>query len=156
MEYGLKKYQTLKSINYFKNNCFFLIFQSSNMNSKEWVVIEQKIKKQKLKHCKILNGTTTKVLNNSIYKNYSNLTAGLTLFMKPSFKSTELIKIELDRKFKSFALLSIKLNDKIYAVNQIKNMKNFNYRKNIFYLNKLLEKSTKAFYVLKKVRNNVI
>ena len=151
MDYNLKKYQIFKTEKYFKNNNFFLFFHSSKINSKEWIKIEQKIKILKLKYYKVLNGTTLKIINNSIYKNYSKVICGLILFIKPNFKLTEIKISELNKELKLlFVLLSIKLNNKIYLPSQISNIKSFLYKKNVFNLYKTLEKSMKSTYIFKK------
>ena len=156
MDYNLKKYKVLKFKNYLKNCSFLLIFHSSKISSKDYIKIEQTFKKLKLKNYKILNGISSKTLKNSIYIKYYNLISGLMLFIKPSFKSTSIKLIELKKDLK-FLLLTVKLNNKMYSVSQINSIKEFSYKKNIFDLYKLLAKTKKNSYVLKKInRNNVI
>ena len=86
MDYNLKNYQTLKTKKYLKKNSFFFIFQSSKINYKEGIQIEQKIKTLKLKHYKVLNEISSKIIDNSIYKNHSKLISGLILFFKTKFQ----------------------------------------------------------------------
>ena len=106
MDYNLKKYQIFKTEKYFKNNNFFFIFHSSKIKLKEWIQIEQTIKKLKLKHYKIFNGTTSKIVNNSIYKNYSKVICGLVLFLKPNFKLTETKISEINKELKLLFVLA--------------------------------------------------
>ena len=131
MDYNLKNYQILKTKNYFKKNKFFFVLQSSKINLKEEIQLEQKIKTLKLKHYKILNGISSKTLKNSIYIKYYNLISGLMLFIKPSFKSTSIKLIELKKDLK-FLLLTVKLNNKMYSVSQINSIKEFSYKKKYF------------------------
>ena len=152
MDYNLKNYQILKTKKYFKNNNFFFIYHSSKLNSKDWIKIEQKIKKLKLKHYKIFNGTTIKIIQESIYKNYSKSISGLILVIKPKFKSTEIKLLELKKELKIlFVLLSIKVNNKIYFVSQISDIETFSYKKEVLKLYKILEKSTKISNIFKKI-----
>ena len=151
MDYNLKKYQILKLKKYFKNNNFFFILHSSKINSKEWIQIEQKIKKLKLKYYKIFNGTASKIIDNSIYANYTQVISSLVVFIKPSFKSTEIKLKILEKELKSlFILLSVKLNNKIYFISQVSSINSFSYKQNVFDLYKVLEKSLKVPYTLKK------
>ena len=151
MDYNLKKYQILKLKKYFKNNNFFFILHSSKINSKEWIQIEQKIKKLKLKYYKIFNGTASKIIDNSIYANYTQVISSLIVFIKPTFKSTEIKLKILEKELKSlFILLSVKLNNKIYFISQVSSINSFSYKQNVFDLYKVLEKSLKVPYTLKK------
>ena len=152
MDYSLKEYQILKTKKYFKNNNFFFIYHSSKVNSKEWIQIEQKFKKLKLKCYKILNGTAYRIMNNSIYKNYTKMISGLIVFVKTDFKSTEIDIKDLEKELKSlFVLISVKLNNNIYLTSQILKIKTFSYKQNIFNLYKTFEKSQKIAYTLQKI-----
>lgn len=151
METNFKEYQITKTKKYFKTNSLFFIFNFSKLNSKEWLKTEQKIKQIKLTHYKTLNGITKKVLINSKHINYANLISGLIIFLKPNLKQTELKIEELIKKLKPlFLLLAIKLNSKIYFIPQISKIKTLSYKKNIFNLHKVLEKSTKTLVLFKK------
>ena len=148
MDYNLKNYQILKTKNYFKKNNFFFVVQSSKINLKEEIQLEQKIKTLKLKHYKILNGITLKLIKYSIYKRYYKLIGGLISLIKPKFKSTE-IRIDKLKKELKFLLLIVKLNNKIYPESQISNIRTFSFKQNVFNFYKVLEKTTKISYILK-------
>jgi hypothetical protein len=149
MNYTLKEYQIKKTKKYFKNNSIFFFFNFSKLKPKEWLKIEQQLKQLKLTQYKILNGITTKVFYDSTFKNYSNLITGLITLVKPNFKNIELKLNELTKKLSTlFALLSLKLNTKIYLATQLLKIKILSYEKNMLQLHKTLEKSTKTFYVL--------
>ena len=151
MDYNLKKYQILKIKNFFKNTNFLFIYHSSKLNSKEWIQTEQKLKKLKMEHYKIYNGTSIRIIKRSIYKHYSNIISSLILLIKPKFKSTEIKLLELKKKLKmQFVLLIIKFNNKIYMVSQVEDIKTFSYKKEVFNFYKVLEKSTKTSVYLKK------
>ena len=148
MDFNLKNYRVFKVKTYFKKCNFFFFFHSIKVISNEWVAIEQYLKKLKLKYYKIFNGTTRKTIDNSIYKNFSKLISGTILFVEPQFKTTVLNLNLLEKELKPlFALLSIKLNDKIYSVEQLKNFKVFS-KKNMFNLHRSLDQHLKTSYRL--------
>ena len=144
MDYNLKEYQILKTKKNFKNNNLFFIYHSPKLHSKDWIKIEQKLKKLKIKHYKIFNGITKKVIKNSIYKNYYNTISGLILIIKPKYKLTEIKLENIKKELKTlFVLFSIKCNNNIYTVSQVSNLKIFSYNNETFSLHKILEKSIK-------------
>jgi len=149
MDFNLKSYRVLKVKNSLKNCDFFFFFHSAKLTSNEWVSIEQDLKKLKLKYYKVFNGTTSETLKNSVYKNFNQIICGIILFIEPRFKLTtlELTSIRKDLK-PLFALLSVKLNNKIYSIEQLKGFKAFSYKQNMFNFYKSLEKGLKLTYLL--------
>jgi hypothetical protein len=149
MEFNLKSYRILKIKKYFKNTDFFFFFNTTKLTLNQWLSVEQDLKKSKLKHYKILNGTTLKTLKKSVFKNLNPVICGVILFIKLDFKSTELDLNLLSKNFKNlFSLISVKLNCKVYSVTQIKKMKRFSYRENMLNLQKILEKTLKTSYII--------
>ena len=149
MDYTLKEYQIKKTKKYFKNNSIFFFFNFSKLKPKEWLKIEQQLKQLKLTQYKVLNGITTKIFCDSIFINYLNIITGLITLIKPDLKNTELKLNELTKKLSPlFALLSLKLNTKIYLTTQFFKIKTLSYETNILQLHKTLEKSTKILYIL--------
>lgn len=148
MDFNLKNYRIFKTKKYLKNSEFFLLYHAPKLNSKEWIKIEQELKKLNLEYYKVFNGTTLKTMNNSIYKNFTPLISGIVIFIKPIEKFTELDLQILNKNLKSFfVLLAIKLNNKIYSIEQIKNIPGFSYNKNMFSLYRNLEKYIKMSYL---------
>jgi hypothetical protein len=149
MDFNLKSYRVLKVKNYLKNCDFFFFFHSAKLTSNEWISIEQDLKKLKLKYYKVFNGTTLETINNSVYKNFNQIICGIVLFIEPRFKLTTLELDLIKRHLKPlFALLSVKLNNRIYAVEQLKGFKTFSYKQNMFNFYRSLEKGLKSTYVL--------
>lgn len=149
MDFNLKSYRVLKVKNYFKKCNFFFFFHSVKLTSNEWIRVEQDLKKLKLKYYKVFNGTTLNTINNSIYKNFNQIICGIVLFIEPKFKSTSLEFNSITKDLKPlFALLSVKLNNKIYSVAQLKGLKTFSYQQNMFNLHRSLDKYLKVTYVL--------
>ena len=149
MDFNLKDYQIFKLKKYFKNNNFFFLFHSAKLNLNQWTITEQNLKKLKLNYYKTLNGTTLKTLKNSIYRNVSSVISSFVVFIDPKFKTTEFDLDLLAKNFKkSFSLISLKLNNKIYSPVQLKGLKSLSYNKNMFNLHKSLDRHLKSSYLL--------
>lgn len=149
MDFNLKDYQILKLKKYFKKNSFFLLFHSAKLSLNQWVVVEQELKKLKLNYHKPLNGTTLKIFEKSIYKNYSPIITNFVIFIDPKFKTTELDLERLIKDMKpSFSLISLKLNNKIYSPLQLKGVKSLSYKNNMFNLHRSLDEHLKTSYRL--------
>lgn len=149
MDLNTKSYQIFKLKKYFKNNDFFLLFHSAKLNSVKWLNTEQNLKKLKLGYYKPLNRTSVKTLQNSIYKNFTSSIGGFVLFVNSLYKDTELNLQTIVKNLKpSFALIGIKLNNKIYSTSQLKGMKDLSYKRNVFTLHQTLDKYLKTSYTL--------
>jgi hypothetical protein len=132
MQITTKNYNINKIKNYTKNNSFVFFFNGINRTATDWIIIEQKIKKIKFSYYKITNKISKKPLQNSIYFNIFSLINSVTFVLKPLFKFYELTKGILLKSFESilFIFLSLKLNNKIYSKNQIKNLFSLCYKDN--------------------------
>lgn len=149
MDFNLKDYQIFKLKKYFKNNSFFFLFQSAKLNLHQWIAIEQELKKLKLNYYKVLNGTTLKTFEKSIYKHSSPLITNLVIFIDSKHKTTEFDLERLKKDLKpSFLLISLKLNNKIYSPAQLKGVKSLSYKKNMFNLHRSLDQHLKTSYRL--------
>ena len=151
MDFNSKKYKIIKTKKYFKNNNLFFFFNSTKLKSSEWLLIEQELKKLKLKYYRILNGTALKTVGNSIFKNYSSLISGVVILIKPRLKSTLFNLNNLQKELKSlFSLVSVKLNNKIYSIKQLENFNQFSYKQNMFSFYQTLERYSKITYTISK------
>lgn len=94
---------------------------------------------------KIFNKTTKKLFNHSIYSIIKIFVSSVTFLIKPtnSFLTKKILKLKL--KFLLFDMFSIKINNKIYSINQFKSNYSLNYK-----LNKLLLFQYGIFYVKNK------
>ena len=130
MKFSLKDYKLLKTKKYIKNTNLFFVFNGINTNSKNSIEIQQALTKINFNCYKIFNKTSTKTLENSIYKNSKHVINGLIFFVKPE-KDKKISKKILFNDFENlkFIFLKIKLNNKIYVFNQLKNVNIFNYKK---------------------------
>nr|BCQ06498.1 hypothetical protein [Nitzschia putrida] len=148
MDFNFKTYQIVKLKKYFKTNNLFFLFHSAKLNLTKWSLIEQNLKKLKLNYYKPLNKTTVKTFKSSIYKNFDSNIVGFILFISPNYKTMELNLQSLIKSLKSFSFVSLKLNNKIYSVSQLKGLNDLSYKKSAFNFYKVLDKQLKTSYVL--------
>ena len=154
MHFTLKSYKVFKLKNYFKTKSLFIVFHCAKLNLKEWVHIEQKLKKLKLNYYKPLNKVTVRELKNSIYCNYSSIINGSVLFVSFDITNDSVFDLandlnQLQKSLKPlFIKVSLKLNNKLYSPQQLLKFQNLSYKKNVFKFNKVLNKFLKSSYVL--------
>ena len=100
-----------------------------SQNSLDWLLIEQGLKIIEFNYYKILNKTTVKTLNSSIYCKINSVIKGSTFFIKPQ-QNKPFLKQTIRNTFNPllFELLILKFNNKIYTVNSLKNIHTLNYR----------------------------
>ena len=74
-----------------------------------------------------------KTIKASIYTNYKQLIHSLTMFVNPKSKTTLTLK-KLINLEKILTLLSVKLNNKIYSISQLKNLNSLDYTNTVLQL----------------------
>ena len=147
MDFNLKNYKTIKIKKNIINSKFLVLFNISKPNFEKWANIQKKFTKIKLKFYQIHNKTVIKLLTNSILCNSTNLISSLTLFSTPKHLSTELEIKKVEKQLQPlFIFLFIKLNNKIYYINQVKTLNAFSYNKVIKNFYTQLNKSIKLVY----------
>jgi len=145
MEFELKNYKFFKIKHYLKKTHFFFFFNGINLNLKNWILIEQTLKKLKLKFYKIYNALIIKAIKNSIYENIKSLISGLIIILKPN--SENLLKLKKLLTINPLlTLLSIKLNNKLYSIPQLKKIIFLDFKKNAAILYKSLKTYLKIPY----------
>jgi len=98
-----------KLTKYIKKNDLFFVFHSAKSSLDKWASVEQSLKKLNLEYYKPLNRVTSKVLKNSVFKNFSSVIGGFILFINPSDKSVKLNLKSINKNLKpSFVLISAK------------------------------------------------
>lgn len=154
MKFNLKTYQISKTKQYLKKNNFLLFSVGANQDSQNWVTIEQGLHKLKLNYYKIYNNTTRKIIANSIYSNFISTVNSTFFFLKPQQNSKVFTKNTTISLFNSilFTVLAIKLNRKIYAIAQSKNINSFDYKKNISVMYQFLITNQKFSHTLNEKR----
>lgn len=140
MQFNSKIFQISKTKQYLRKNYFFLFSVSANQDAQNWVITEQNLHKLKLSYYKINNNTTVKALQNSMYINSISIINSTFFFLKPEQNNKLLTRYNLINILKSvfFIILAIKLNEKVYAIVQLKSIRSFNCKKNISILYQFL------------------
>ena len=143
----LRKYQAIKINSYIKTNTFLLFFLTNKSKNVSWRKNEQTLKKLKLTYYKTINKIVLKKFKDSIYKNFTALISGVILLITTNSK--QLKNFENIRKIlqNNFSLISLKLNNKIYSVNEVTKISVFSYKKNLFGFYQSLEKYLKINHI---------
>ena len=129
MKLSIKDYKTVKIKNYFKASHLFFFANGISRNSLDWLLAEQGLKTIGFNYYKVLNRTTIKTLNTSIYSNIKPVINGSTFLIKPEpnkYFLKQTIFNTLNPLF--FEVLSIKLNNKVYSIDSLKNIYSLEYR----------------------------
>ena len=149
MDFTHKRYQVLRLKKLFKKNSLLLIIHCSKLNFKKWMLLEQKFKKLKLNYYKPLNKVIFKEFKNSIYYNHLPIVNSFILLVNFSDKNNNFNLNHIEKVLKPlFVITSVKLNHKLYSIQQFKQYQNISYKKNIFKLNKVLNKFLKISYLI--------
>ena len=129
MELTIKDYKIGKTKKYLKNNNLFFFVNGINRNALDWLLTEQKLNTIGFKYYKVLNKTTVKTLNSSVYTKISSVVKGSTFLIKPQHNKL-FIKQTVLNTFNPlfFELLIFKFNNKIYSINSLKNTYSLNYK----------------------------
>lgn len=152
MQFNLKSYQISKTKQYLQKNNFLLFSIGANQNSQNWIAVEQSLHKLNLGYYKTYNNTAIKTLKNSVYKNSLNTVNSTFFFLKPQQNSRLLTRNNLINTLNSilFTVLAIKLNKKVYTITQSKNIRSFNYKKNVSVMYQFLVTNLKFSHSLAK------
>ena len=148
----LKKYQLTKIKKEIKNNKVIFFFHTTNLNSKNELKINKILFEEKLKSFNIKNNLLKIAFKESIFVNQSFLVKGSLCFLSNKLKKNIDNKLKDLLNFKSnLTLVAIKLNNKIYVIDQLKTLTNLDYINNFKILNRTLKNVFKhPYYTLKK------
>jgi hypothetical protein len=153
MDFNLKKYRIIKTKKKLKNSELIFFFHSAKIKSQKWILIEKKLKKLKLQYNQISNKTTSKILNNSIFKNLEQIVCSVVLLLNTRYKSTQIQIKTLNKDLEPlFVLLFLKLNNKIYTYSQFKTLNELSHRKTVLNFHNSLDKCLKTTI---KLTNNI-
>ena len=144
MTFKLKTYKTHKIKQLLKKNPLIFFFHITNLDSKNWIKIEQKKFYNNIRCYKLSNTLTKQVLNHSTLANLSIIINGSLCFVYYKNNNPEIQK--LIKLNKALPLLCLKLNKNIYSLNQLSNITTLNHTKNIKIFNKTLIKLLKTPY----------
>lgn len=149
MKLNFRNYQNIKIKQDLKKNNFLLFSIGVNQSAQNWINVEQVLHKLKLNYYKTYNNKTRKIIKNSIYKNLFNIFNGTFFFIKPKLNSKQkLVNNTVLKNLSSilFTIISIKINNKIYTIPQLKNINSFVYKNNIKIIYQFLLTNLKLLY----------
>ena len=124
MQFNLKRYKFKKIQYFFKNQNIFFLYNSTNLNFKNWIKIEQNLSKQNLKYFKIYNTLIKTFLKNSIFFNLTPLINGSVIIIYTS-KETNINLQKIINLNPLFTFLCLKFNNSIYSSYQIRTIYGF-------------------------------
>lgn len=155
MQLSVKNYKILKIKKYFKTNQLFFFISGINCNSINMLSIKQKLKVIGFNYYTILNETSIKILNISIYFTICSTLTGFTFLIKPLQNFFFLKQTVLNTFNQLFVkLLLIKLNNKLYTTKFFKKTYSLKYTQTkllLYQFNLALIKSNyKLFKYIKK------
>ena len=129
MKLSVKDYKIVKIKEYFKASHLFFFVNGISRNSLDWLLTEQGLKTIGFNYYKVLNRTTVKTLNTSIYTNIKPVINGSTFLVKPK-PNKYFLKQTILNTFNPlfFELLIIKFNNKIYPMSSLKNTYSLEYK----------------------------
>ena len=151
MKLNIKDYKIKKTKKYLKVNNLFFFVNGINKNALDWLLTEQEFKTIGFQYYKVLNKTTVKTLNCSIYKKISSVVKGATFLVKPRLNNL-FVKQTILNSFNSlfFELLVFKFNNKIYSTNSLKNAHSLDYEEAKLLIYQFNLTSIKACYKISK------
>ena len=141
-----------------KNNPIIFFFHTTNLSSKNKLKINKKLAKKKLTSFNIKNSLLKLSFRKSIFVNQSYLIKGSLCFLYNKYekKTNNEYKDILNFKVNQ-VLIAIKLNNKIYLVNQFKTLTSLNYINNFKILNRTLKNVFRhPYYAAKKRRIEIM
>ena len=145
--YRIKKIKT-----YIKKNKFFIFYNGTNKNSNDWLLVKQELKKLNFEFYKIFNKAIDINLKNSLYFNISSRISAVMFLSRPQRVQSNLSKKAVTNKFeKKNFITALKLNNKLYSANQVKQINSLNYKSNLLLLFNYLAINTKFSY--KKIKS---
>ena len=129
------------------NTIRFFFCNGARLNAKNWLIVEQALKKTKLNIYKVYNITAARVMENSIFK-ISKLTInGVTLLVVSNEKNLNVFTKNLDTAHTQIAFMSLIINNKIYSNLQIKVVNPVSYFKNLLIFCRVINRNYKTAYL---------
>nr|YP_010377305.1 hypothetical protein NDF22_mgp15 [Odontella aurita]QYB22954.1 hypothetical protein [Odontella aurita] len=151
MKLKLKNYKSNKLKIYLKTTRLFFIFHGVNLTINYWTTIKQTLKKLNLTHYRLTNNLLKILLAKSIFKNLKLVLKGPCFFIKLllyDYKTLLSIQPLLDSTH-LLTFFCVMINNKVYNVKQIQNLKTLNHLTCIktfhYFLQKYLYNTLKNF-----------
>ena len=144
-----KNSTTLKTRSRLRSRNFLIFFYAFNPDQIKLISVERNLKELNVDHYKSQTKVVSNILKNSIFRIFSSVVESPVLLVDPIKKYLEFDIESLEKSFSGHSLLVLlKLNNKLYSTAQLKNLRNFSYRKNIFKFCCLLDRYLKVSCVL--------
>ncbi len=137
MEFNLRKYQILNTKMLLKSKNIFVFSAVAKLNSKNWLLKEQSLDEFNIKVQKLNNKASKKSIENSIYQNIKHIFKGALFTI--IFNKNSKVKIDNLQNLDIIIPFLIKINNKIYTINQIKKLRILNYKFKVLELIKTLK-----------------
>lgn len=150
-----KIYQVKKLKSYLKKTDLIFFVYQNNVGATNQLKLEQKLFKNNLRFYKIKNSLIKKVINQSVFLNYSVMFTGpLCIIHFKNLKNSNFNFQSLLNINTIVPSLTIKLNKKIYSNTQLKTLSTLNYSNNMLRLNKTFKRLMKiSYYKFSNLKN---
>lgn len=132
LAFKVQNYKVKKVKNYVKKNKLFFFFNGINKNYNNWLETQQNFKKIDLNCFKTFNKALSVGVKTSIYCNINSSISSVIFLVKSNKAKKNLLKKVIFNKLETllFLMMLVKLNNKIYSKNQLKQINNLNYTDN--------------------------
>ena len=147
-------YKLNKIINNLKNEPIIVIAHLPNSKSNSIIKFNRDIQKLGLKSHKIKNSLAKKIIKRSVFKHFNSISSGQICFIYFNNKIKHILEIKKLKSVNSqLYILGLKIYNKLYLSNQLKNVISINYLQNLRVLNSTLKNCMKYSYI-KMVKNS--
>ena len=152
MKFNFKNYQKSKIKNFLIQNNFILFSYNANQNSLNWLFKEQGLHELNFNYYKIYNNLAIKLIKKTSFKNSLHIINSSFFLLKTKQINNKLLinKNLLLKSFQNlqFNIYSLKLNNKLYYISQLKKINSLKYNNSIKILYQFLTTHLKICYTL--------
>jgi len=142
MDLNLKTYKQHKIKKYFQKLNLLFFFYGPLLDTNNWIEIEQILTNLGLKHYHITNKLIVQTVKNSIFANLTALIHAPVMLLN----CNSLLIFKQLQSINSLALLSLKINNKVYSKKQLQNLKKASYVDNVLVLYNSIKTFTQLPY----------
>jgi hypothetical protein len=134
-----QEYQFWKIKNFLKKQKILFFFNSSRIKHSNWLEAEKLSKKCDVNYHTINNNATLNLIKISVYKNIYRIVNCMLLVIQQKTKNLSLFFNSVNDLKPLFEPVALKLNNKIYLIEQLETLKILNFKKNIKSFQKVLK-----------------
>ena len=151
MKFNLKTYQLSRSKKYLTEHSLLILSYNANQNSFNWLSVEQGLHKLNFKYYKNYNNTTIKMIEKTIFRNFLQMISSTFFLLRTEQINNKFLtnKILLVKNLQDvqFNIHSLKLNNKIYSITQLKKINSLRYDDSIKIFHQFLNTHFKCCYI---------